>query len=273
MFIDNNISIIVLYSDINKDYLNAVITSVFSQSITPKEIIIVDNSKNGLNGFNEKCKIVRTGFTNRSKARNIGAKASIGSVLVFLDGDTLMGSRLILEEIKRYCNKYSYGYGAKRMWTYPQGFFEKNKEKYISRLSKKDFIWVINNSFWPKESNKFAGFDDLTRYSFPGNFGFISKELFDKIEGFDERFEGYGGEDDHFAYKLYMADKCKFVNLFSLSVVHINHLKKDTDYIESLKNNRLFQKILKHEGIKSFNINVLFKAPNFKGEEVIEWQK
>jgi hypothetical protein len=247
--------------------------SVYSQNVAPDEMLIIDNSRKGCGYVPKGCRVIKTGFTSRSKARNIGVKASKENLLVFLDGDTLLGSPFALEELKKYYDKFSHGYGAKRMWTYPQRYFEKNKEEYLSRLLTRDFEWITEHSFWPKRLDKVIGFEGLQGYSFPGNFGFISRKLFDKIKGFDERFEGYGGEDDHFAYKAHMTDKKGFKSLFNITVVHIDHPKKETDNLESIKNGKLFQGILKSGGVESFNIHFLFGIPNFKGEGVIEWQK
>ena len=268
----NNLSLLILYHDSNKSQIGAVIASIYSQIKIPKEIIIIDNSEKGLNKIDKKIKIVKTYNTSRAKARNSGARVSNGDVMIFLDGDTLLGSPLALKRIEKYSKKFSHGYGAKRLWTYKE-HFENNKSIYLSKLQNKDFEYIVRNSFWSEYSKGEVGFKGLIGYSFQGNFGFISRKLFEKIGGFDERFEGYGGEDDYFAYKAYTSDKEGFKSLFDISVIHINHPKKETDSIESLKNGKLFEKILKSEGVKAFNINVLYGSPNFKGEKIIEWQK
>ncbi len=269
---EGDLSLLILYYDSNKDYIESVVTSVYSQTKLSKEIIIIDNSKKGLNKKYPKIKLIRTNNTSRAKARNAGAKASKGDVLIFLDGDTILGSISVLEKIEEYSKKFSHGYGAKRLWTY-EGHFEKNRKIYLSKLKNKDFKWFIKNSFWPEYRNENKGHNSLIGYSFPCNFGFISRELFNKIGGFDERFEGYGGEDDYFAYKMYLSDKKGFKSLFDIPMIHINHPKKETDQDESTKNWKLFEKLLKVEGVKSFNINILFGIPNLKEEAIIEWQK
>lgn len=269
---NNNISLIILYSDDNKNSLNTVIDSVFSQSIFPSEIIIVDNSKKGIDHIDQLYRtiILKTGPTSRARARNIGVSHSQGDILVFIDGDTFFACPNALEKIQQYSKTYSHGYGAKRLWTYPQNFYNENRKEFNERLKENDFDWIIKNSIWPTESNKYLELDNLTGYSFPGNMGFISKKLFKKVEGFDERFVGYGFEDDHIAYKLYKADMLGFINLSSISVMHIYHSSKDANIYESNRNSVVFQEILKKDGVKSFNINVLFGLPDFIGEEVIE---
>lgn len=280
MKIDNKnknkkISLIVLYSDSNKNHIDAVLASVYSQKIIPEEIILVDNSEKGVKSLDRNIRIVKTKNTSRAKARNTGVKNSKGNILVFLDGDTLLGDKNIFGKIKKYSKKFSHGYGAKRMWTYPKKYFESNREKYVSELLKGNFEWVLKKSYWPKENfymtkNNIKG---LEGYSFPGNFGFVSRKLFNEIGGFNERFKGYGGEDDFFAYKMYMKDKKGFKNLFKIKVIHINHSIKKENKSESIKNWKIYKKILNSEGIDSFNIEALFNIPKFKNNKIIKWLK
>lgn len=269
---EKDISLLILYHDSNKNHIEAVLTSVYSQTKFPEEIILIDNSKNGVNLTNERIKIFKTHDTSRAKARNIGVNVSKNKLLVFLDGDTLLMNPFTLEKIQEYSKDFSHGYGAKRLWTYRE-YFENNKNIFLSKLKNKNFKWLIQNSFWPEFSSKNNKVKNLIGYSFPGNFGFVSKQLFDKIGGFDERFDGYGGEDDYFAYKLYLSDGNKFKNLFDIQVIHINHPTRKSNSHESKRNWELFEKIIKGEGVKSFNINILLGLPNFKGEKIIEWQK
>lgn len=269
---NQKISLIILYSDSNKNHLDAVLASIYSQKIIPEEVILIDNSKKGIKLFDKRIKIVKTRNTSRAKARNIGVKNSKGNILVFLDGDTLLGDKNTFGKIKKYANKFSHGYGAKRMWTYPKKHFESNKEEYTSRLLEGDFGWILERSYWPNENSKRFqnNLKSLEGYSFPGNFGFVSRKLFNEIRGFDERFKGYGGEDDHFAYKLYIKDRNGFKNLFKTEIIHINHPRKKIDKFESAKNWRLYQKILNSENVDSFNIEFLFNISKSKGE-VIKW--
>lgn len=272
---NKELSLIVLYSDSNKNHIDAVLASIYSQEIIPKEIILLDNSKKGVKPLDKNIKIVKTKKTSRAKARNTGVKNSKEDILVFLDGDTILGDKNIFEKIKKYSKKFSHGYGARRMWTYPKKYFESNKERYISELLKGNFEWILKKSYWPNENfdmtkNNVKG---LEGYSFPGNFGFASRKLFNEVGGFDERFKGYGGEDDLFAYKLYMKDKKGFKNLFEIRVIHINHPMKKENKSESIKNWKIYKKILNSEGVDSFNIEVLFNISKFKNKNIIKWLK
>lgn len=151
--------------------------------------------------------------------------------------------------------------------------FEQNNEEYLEKISQKDFEWLLNaqRAILPSGISRETGERELFDFSFPANFGFVKKELFEKIGGFNESFEGYGVEDDYFAYCLYKESPSSFALLRDkINVLHINHPIKPSSIEDAIKNNNLYISLLEKEKIKSFNINVLFGIEDYPGEKIIE---
>jgi predicted glycosyltransferase involved in capsule biosynthesis len=112
----------------------------------------------------------------------------------------------------------------------------------------------------------------LARFSFPGNFGFVKRDLFEEIGGFDSRFIGYGGEDDFIAYLLFRNCPDGFKFLFDeISVAHINHpIANGKRAAELGQGYEMYMQLLKSQGVKSFNINILFGVPDYEGQQIVE---
>ncbi|MFD5315851.1 glycosyltransferase [Streptomyces sp. NPDC127098] len=60
----------------------------------------------------------------------------------------------------------------------------------------------------------------------PGGCVWVRRRLFDQIAGLDERFEGWGGEDNDFAWR---ADFVGGIERFGDTLVHLNHARVHSD--------------------------------------------
>lgn len=263
------------------------IASVLNQTYADLEIIIVDNNtcpsplyQAMLEGSTREWKIVNT-YNNRSvgRARNLGAGSSAGDILIFLDEDTIICADTIFATIAGVSDTYSHGYGARRYWTYPPKHFERHAKQFLTRVKAKDYGWLLDSRhcFLPQGIDRLSGFRDLLEFTFPANFGFVTRRLFDAVGGFDERFKASNWEDDYLAYKLFRADGGRFKLLYDeLSVLHVNHpMVGGYDNPDSAFqcNQMLYQALLKEDGIESFNINVLFGIPEVEGEPILDFNK
>ncbi len=272
-----NISTVVLSSGSKAkgNCLETTLQSILNQDKTPAEIILVDN--NNPDEQIEICpsppiKIIRTGGVPRGVARNYGAKASTGSIIVFIDDDTFISTRDAFSRIDSFRLQYDYGYGAKRRWISDIEEFSKYKEEIERRFKLTNWTDLLEEVIEDLPITFREDMTDLSRFSFPGNFGFVRKDLFQEVGGFSPEFKGYGYEDDFLAYELFRARPRGFKFLFEdVGVVHINHPVTDghRGYGEG-ENYKTYQKLLKVGGTMAFNINVLFGVPEYTGQQIME---
>lgn len=114
-------------------------------------------------------------------ARNIGARAAINQVLVFIDSDVQVESDTIkkIEEAMRD-EKIKILVGNKSKVPANKGIFPAYRA-------------LMHNSWVPKE--KFATF-------FTGAFGIIRSDVFNEIGGFNEKYGGASVEDFEFGHRI-----------------------------------------------------------------------
>lgn len=148
-------------------------------------------------------------------ARNAGAKKACGKFLVFMDDDTILLTKDALARLSKYCQQRSWGFGAKRFWTFPLNWFEKHSEDL---LGENPLVSMQYRKPVPTDRNNNP---EIAGFSFIGNFGYCQRELF-KVSGGFPSFRDYGFEDDLLMYKLYKLDPDVAV-LSDISVVHVNH--------------------------------------------------
>ncbi|MBT2655824.1 glycosyltransferase [Bacillus sp. ISL-18] len=124
---------------------------------------------------------------NKAKAINLAAKKATGKVLVIADADVIYDPKLIVKSIE-LLNK-----GAS--WVVPfTAVYDVGKEG-TRRLIKTgpDSITIR-----PNECTK----SDWLYEGFAGKLFVIPRENFEAVGGFDERFIGWGGEDDAFSHAV-----------------------------------------------------------------------
>ncbi|MEH7096961.1 galactosyltransferase-related protein [Neobacillus vireti] len=124
---------------------------------------------------------------NKAKAVNLAAKKAKGKILVIADADVIYDRKLIVKSLD-LLNK-----GAS--WVVP--FTEVyNVEKEGTERLIKTSPNLIN--IRPNECTK----SDWLYEGFAGKLFVIPRENFDAVGGFDERFIGWGGEDDAFSHAV-----------------------------------------------------------------------
>jgi hypothetical protein len=124
---------------------------------------------------------------NKSKAVNLAAKKAKRDIFVIADADVVYDPNLIVEALRLL---------QKEAWIVP--FSE------VYNVEKGGTDRLLNTSpKWPIELK----LDDCTRSDwvyegFAGKLFVITRENFEKVGGFDERFIGWGGEDDAFSHSV-----------------------------------------------------------------------
>ena len=192
------ISIVIIYHDRLKNLTNTL-KGLAGGTITPNEVVIIemDTSKTEINYFGLFCihHLLHTTDSTMlplAEARNFGARIANYKNLVFLDVDCIPSVTFLKNVISLTPFKNALYMGKPKYLT-------KDKLEYCNNLEE-------NSLDHPKRPC-------INQITLSKDFGlfwslcfFISKRTFNKIQGFDERFVGYGGEDTDFALKVKFAD-------------------------------------------------------------------
>ncbi|MBD3310510.1 glycosyltransferase [Candidatus Woesearchaeota archaeon] len=158
-----------------EDYLPVLLGSIKKQTFNDYEIIVSDSeSKDKTVEIAEKygCKVINGPKAGVSAGRNLGAKHAKGDILLFLDADTKIGSKFIEENIQEFREK---GLSAATVFAYPM------EDSIIDRAT----VEVCNIAL------------SMAQYIQPHAGGFCifaTKEVFDKVGGFDPEIKFY---EDH----------------------------------------------------------------------------
>ena len=143
------------------------------------EIIVVDNNSSDRTAEVAKehgaTKVVFEPVNNISRARNAGAKASSGEMLIFMDSDSMLSASLLEELVSRTSSGELCGVGAKLGFDAPL-----------------PFMAACSVRLW----NTLAPLFKIAA----GSFAFCSRRAFDGCGGFDESL--YAAEDVAFSRKL-----------------------------------------------------------------------
>ena len=244
---ENNLSVVILTYN-RSDALFAVLYGLTHQNIKPQEVIITDDGstvhhrlaiKQHLAEHNWPFKIKYIwhpdiGFT-AARARNQGVINSSGDYIILLDGDCVPKEDFILQHLF-----------LKR----PGCFINGSRVLLNENLTKKVIEWPetigLSSSYWlmqkiTGQANKWI--PTVMRiphqcrrgsavFHWKGirscNFS-LWREDFDKVNGFDETFVGWGHEDADFVWRLHQAG-CRRINGFwATEVLHLWHKEASRD--------------------------------------------
>ena len=188
------ISVIIIYHN-RPENLRNTLSGLANGSVTPDEIILIemDIEKSNIDFLNLNYKHYLLNCNNSNQlplasARNKGAELSTYDNLVFLDVDCIPSKNFIMNVKKEA------PFGNQLFMGTPK-YMLKPKVENLENLDK-------NSIFHP-------GRPEIRNTTLSNDYGlfwslcfFISKQQFNKIEGFDEQYKGYGAEDTDFAFKL-----------------------------------------------------------------------
>lgn len=146
----------------------------------------------------------RTQNSSRAKARNLGASLALGEFLMFVDGDCIIGRSCLTQ----YENHFNENPAADVVC----GSYCHLSEPEVPSVISSEFLASLDNlDPYNRHDNRFK----LLRINnvklseinpswllFVSRNFCIRKTLFDKTQGFDETFLGWGSEDTEFAYRL-----------------------------------------------------------------------
>lgn len=121
---------------------------------------------------------------SRSKAINKAASAATGRLFIIADGDIIYDPELMREAMNQV---------REDRWVIPFSSITRMTRSNSQTVFEQDAQWPIPVSLETKA--------DQARY-FVGGVNVLSRAAFEAVGGYDERFVGWGGEDEAFAYSL-----------------------------------------------------------------------
>ena len=128
-----------------------------------------------------------TPLFSRSQAINDAAQRATRDIYVIADADIVYNPDLINEAIKSL---------DMHAWVVPYSEIQYIREKSTSELLNTKPVWPIELQLEMDSLSATAGWD------IKGGLIFIPRKFFEAVKGFDDRFMGWGGEDDAFALSV-----------------------------------------------------------------------
>lgn len=121
---------------------------------------------------------------SRSRSINLAAAHAERNVYVIADADIIYDPGLIAKSMEWLANG---------RWVIPFSYMNRLSETYSKRLLERPAEWPIQMEV-----------DTLPSHAayFVGGLNVLTRDFFEKVGGYDERFIGWGGEDDAFAHSL-----------------------------------------------------------------------
>jgi len=188
-----------------------------------------------------------TGFT-ASRARNLGAMASRGRYLVFLDGDCIPSARFVQahEALARegcFVNGNRVLLSESLTGQVLAGQADVGKANWIDWLKWRlsgDVNKLAHLWYWPG-----APFRVQTHFHWKKirscNFALWKKD-FEKVNGFDELFEGWGHEDADLVLRLHHAGLCRINGYLGTEVYHLWH-RQNSRHGENINYKRVMERV------------------------------
>lgn len=261
-------------------YVENILKCLSKQTIQPHEVIFTDD------GSEENLKVLllkykkevdfkikyiyqeNLGF-RKARACNNGVLESEGEYLIFLDQDAIFPEDLIEKFI--YKQKEKYFSILRVIWsTYDemlkiQAKIDENKDyiKIINQLEKKHFIklkkWLLKDKY----NNLRYKFKLRNRGTGLMGIGFgILKEDYIKVNGYDEDFKGWGGEDADLGLRLYYLGLKSITFSTKKPAIHMCH-PLDPTKVSNKDNNKTIYERKKIEIVKG-NYKCLYGLDNRK---------
>ncbi|NIP54602.1 MAG: glycosyltransferase [Phycisphaerae bacterium] len=264
-----------------KNCIEIALMALLNQTLKDFEVVIVDNATKDntltdllplFDSFSEqgiRANVVRCeNRGNKCLARNMGAEAAKGEILIFMDDDTVLMTNDALLFISENLRRYQFACGAKRYWTVL--YWDRQKALAESRANGFDYLKSV--AHLPRGIKRGSGMRDLMEFTWIACFGAIYKDDFDKVGGFDINYSGWGRHDMDLMLRL-LVEGYSFVNLFDrISVIHLNHKVIKQDIQKKHQNISYYLEKEKNLGF-AFKPNLLFGVYEGDGQETLVKKK
>lgn len=244
---NHQITLSIIFLCHNNQYIDVAINAVLEQIDANDEIIIVDDHSNlSTLAVLEKYKtnsniniISSDKIANRSYNRNLGAKHAQNPVLVFMDGDMVMGNESIVALKNGHTNRDEKAFiGQKHGIHYDELQMKlfSSLPNYIDMISTYEGRSILEkNPLFIDSRGKY--FENPATENYRWTYYYtglcsVEKDIFFKVGGFDENFSKWGSEDIDLGYRLSKLTKIGF--LTNLHGFHIPHAR---DLVSNEKSN------------------------------------
>ena len=177
-------------------HLDRLIEGLNRSVVRPLELIVVDMSETASaprpsEGFPTRVVRLETDGLPLAAARNLAAHHAQGDRLLFLDVDCIPTAELV-GRMERELQERDALFCAEVLYLGPDAVADGWSEDGLAKVAEPHPVRDFPRSGWRQEEN--AGlFWSLT-------FG-IRRQTFERVDGFDESFEGYGAEDTDFGFR------------------------------------------------------------------------
>lgn len=237
----------------NNQYIHLCIDAIIPQLKNTDELIIVDDHsrdetlkvlhKYETENLIKLLQVQRQG--NRSYNRNYGASYAQNDILVFVDGDIILSGDAV-KEIKKFYRFKSDAAAIGLM--HATRYSEKPLElltgitNFVSLISTEAGRKQINDNSFFRDSREetllAAKKNDFFWLYYYSGFCTVKKNIFDKLDGFDITFNGWGAEDVDLGYRISLYDTIGFLpNCYGIHIPHArNMLKIEYNNYRNLRN-------------------------------------
>lgn len=225
------------------------------------EIVVVDDGSTDLtlqvaqnSGANV---VVSCSNKGPAFARNLGAKKSKGTLLLFADSDIIFRQETIVRLLQHYF------YDSQEIVC--AGFFEKeplNKGFGPELIALQCYYYLIHNykNFGDQKTNS------MSENVLPSYCALMSRETFNDIGGFDTKYKIAGGEEHDFGFRLGLKDipikiylDCPVGHHFRTVYKMITiHFKRGFNVLMTIKNYSFPKTAIGINYVESFNILLSF---------------
>lgn len=222
---DNNVSVLIPYKAANKDREKNF------QWIKCRYETIMPNAEICIGHYNGEP-------FSRSAAINNAAKNATRDIFIIADADIAFNIDQIKNAIEAL-NSYA--------WVIPYtSLFYLDFEKTNELYNKDPSVTLDEADF--QGCYKFGGNNE---YQFKGGINIVPRKYFQKVGGFDERFKGWGGEDD--AFQMALDTLCGQYFRVDATIWHLYHPPQS---IENRVNNvKILQEFYKDKETILYNLN------------------
>ncbi len=181
---------VVIPAHNEEKYIENTLKSVLNQDYKKLEVIVVNDNSNDSTAKLAKMhadKVLNIKAKNPCTARNKGADASKGDILIFLDADTLMAKNLVSQTVKTLTNGHV-GSG------YPILPLSDDLKLKLGYMAYNKFMHATIK---------------LNEAAIPGICGGWRQEVFEKVGGYDEGIKFFG--DVHLSSRINKLGKIAFL--------------------------------------------------------------
>jgi len=234
---------------------NVCINSVVACNLNNIEIIVVNDSKENkfvlsVNNNKNYVQVIDNPGKGVASARNYGAKQARSPKLIFVDDDMILNSEAIQKAIEFLNANTKATYNAN--WTYEKQLIEKISETQFGR-------YLINSNYttlkgWNEGSIKWDENSLIEANGITSQFFAITKQNFELIGGYNEKFPFAGFED----YEFYANMKTKGIINYIDTTVMIYHNEIDRvnvqNWLERKKRGAITRKVAVQMGFKELEI-------------------